>query len=59
MENVFRILAGRFRVLLATMEQRLKVVRDTVLTCVMLHNMLRAHQGGPDRTPTPADEIAA
>ena len=40
-ENAFGILVGRFRVLLTTMEQRPK---DFVLTCVVLHNMLRSHQ---------------
>ena len=39
------------------MEQRPKVVRDIVLTCVVLHNMLRSHQVGADRPPTPADNI--
>ena len=56
-ENSFGILVKRFRVLLTTMEQRLKVVRDIVLTCVVLYNMLRSHQGGADRPPTPADNI--
>ena len=59
MENTFEILASRFRVLLGTMEQGLKVVRDIVLTCVMLYNMLRTHQGGLDRVPTPADDIVS
>ena len=40
------------RVLLTTMEQRPKVVRDIVLTCVVLHNIRAA-----DRPPTPADDI--
>ena len=35
------------------MEQTPKVVRDIVLTCVVLHNMLRSHQGAADRPPTP------
>ena len=39
------------------MEQRPKFVRDIVLTCVVLHNMLRSHHGGADRPPTPADNI--
>ena len=34
MENAFGSLANRFRVLLDTMVQRPKVVRDIVLTCV-------------------------
>ena len=56
-ENSFDILVQRFRVLLTTMEQRPKVVRDIVLTCVVLHNILRSHQGAADRPPTPADDI--
>ena len=34
------------------MEQRTRVVRDIVFTCV-LHNILRTHQGEADRAPTP------
>ena len=56
-ENSFSILVKQSRVLLTTMEQRPKVVRDIVLTCVVLHNMLRSHKGGADRLPTPADAI--
>ena len=39
------------------MEQKPKVVRDIVLTCVVLHKMLRSHQGAADRPPTPTDYI--
>ena len=56
-ENAFGILVGRFRVLLTTMAQRREVVRDIVLRCVVLNNMLKSHQGGADRPPTPADDI--
>ena len=58
-DNSFGILVKRFRALVTKMEQRPKVVRDIVLTCVVLHNMLRSHQGGGDRPPTPADDIVA
>ena len=57
-ENAFGILVGRLRVLLTTMEQRPKFVRDIVLTCVVSHNMLRRHRRGrADTPPTPADDI--
>ena len=55
-ENSFGILVRRFRVLLTPIEQRPKVVIDIVLTCVVLHNMLRSHQGELDRPSTPADD---
>ena len=35
-----------------------RVVRDIVLTCVVLHDILKTHQGGADRAPTPADDTA-
>ena len=52
-ENSFGILVKRFRVLLTTMEQRSKDVRDFVLTCVVLHNILRSHQGQQTDHPLP------
>ena len=48
----------RFRVLLSTIEQRPRVVRVIMFTCVMVHNMLRTHHGGGDRAPTPANDVA-
>ena len=48
-ENAFGILASRFWVLLDTMEQRPEVVRDIVLTCVVLPNILKTHQIRRDR----------
>ena len=59
MENAFGILASRFRVSLGIMEQRLKVVRDIVLSCIVLHNMLRTHQGETVRASTPGNDITA
>ena len=56
-DKVFGILASRFKVLLGTMKQRPKVVRDIVLACVAQHA-----EGTPRwtvRAPTPADDIAA
>ena len=34
-------------------------IRDTGLMCMVLHNMLRTHQVGADRAPTPANDVAA
>ena len=56
-ENSLSIFVKRFRVLLTTMEHRPKVVRDIVLICVVLDNMLRSHQVGADRPHTQADDI--
>ena len=44
--NAFGIMASRFRVLLTTMEQPPEIVRDVVLTCAVLHNILRSQYNG-------------
>ena len=53
MEDAFRILASSFMVLLGSLEKRTKVARDIVVTCVVLHNMLKTHQGEAVRAPIP------
>ena len=58
-ESAFEILVSRFRVLLGTMEQRPRAVRDIVFMFVVLHNIVGTHQGGADRAPTPANDVAA
>ena len=58
-ENAFEILVSQFKVLLGTMEQRPRVVRDIVCTSKVLHNMRRTHRGGANRAQTPANDVAA
>ena len=58
-ENIFGIFVSWFMILLGTMEQRPRVVRDIVFTCVVLHTMLRTHQRGAVRAPTPGNDVEA
>ena len=58
-ENSFGILESQFRVLLGTMEQRPRGLRDIVFICVVLHSIMRTQQGGADRVPSPANAAAA
>ena len=58
-KNAFGILVSRCRVLLGTLEQRPKVVRDIAFACVVFHKILRTHQGRADRVPTAANDVAA
>ena len=58
-ENAFGILVSHFRVLLGTIEQQPRVVRNIVFRCVVLHIMMRTHQCGSDRAPTPGNAVAA
>ena len=57
MENTFQRLESRFRVLLDKMEQKQKVERDIVLTCVVLQSILRTQLGRLDRTYCQAGDI--
>ena len=44
--NAFGILVSRFRVMITTIELPPETVRDVVLTCVVLHNILRSQYQG-------------
>ena len=45
-ENAFGILVSRFRVMMTTIELPPETVKDVVLTCVVLHNILRSQYQG-------------
>ena len=57
-ENAFGTLVSRFRVMMTTIELPPETVRDVVLTCVVLHNILRSQyqgQHGGDDDDVPGD----
>ena len=54
----FEKLVRRFRLLLGTMAKA-EGCQTHFFTCVVLHNMLRTHQGRPGRAPTPANDVVA
>ena len=55
-ENAFGILVSRFRVMLTTIELPPETVRDVVMTCVVLHNILRSQYQGQHGGQEPGDD---
>ena len=54
-ENAFGILVSRVRVMMTTIELPPETVRDVVLTCVVLHNILRSQYQGQHGGQQPGD----
>ena len=55
-ENAFGILVSRFRVMLTTIDLPPETVRDVVMTCVVLHNILRSQYQGQHGGQEPGDD---
>ena len=54
-QNAFGILVSRFRVMMTTIELPTETVREVVLTCVVLHNILRRQYQGQHGGQEPGD----
>ena len=55
-ENAFGILVSRFRVMRTTIELPPETVREVVMTCVVLHNILRSQYQGPPAGQQPGED---
>ena len=55
-ENAFCILVSRFRVMMTTIKLPPETVRDLILTCVVLHNILRSQCQGQHGGQQPGDD---
>ena len=56
-DNAFGILVSRFRVMMTTIELPPETVRDVVMTCVVLHNILRSQYQGQHGVQEPKDDV--
>ena len=55
-ENAFGILVSRFRVMMTTIELPPEIVRDVVMTCVVLDNILRSQYQGQHGAQQPGGD---
>ena len=55
-ENAFGIVFSRFRVMMTTIELPPETVRDVVMTCVVLHNILRSQYQGQHGAQQPVGD---
>ena len=55
-ENAFGILVSRLRVMMTTIELPPETVRDVVMTCVVLHNILRSQYQGQHGAQQPGGD---
>ena len=55
-ENAFGILVSRFRVMMTTIELPPETVRDVVMICLVLHNILRSQYQGQHGAQQPGGD---